>query len=196
MDEAHVGNAADARQKISEALAASQDRDTRSMCMVALASTGDGARSQKMAEELARQYPTQTILNKVWIPVAAAFTDLQQNQPAQAITRLETAAPYEFGSGPGASGYLINYLRAEAYLRLKDGAKAATEYRKILDHAGTEPEDVSYTLSHLGMGRALALQSNTAGAKSDYQDFFAAWKDADPEVPILRQAKAEYEKLQ
>ncbi|MGA3104652.1 MAG: protein kinase [Terriglobales bacterium] len=196
MDEVHVGNAAEARRKISEALAASQDHETRSICMVALASTGDGVRSQKMADEMAHQYPTQTVLNKVWIPVAAAFTDLQQNRPAQAIARLETSVPYELGSGPGASGYMINSLRAEAYLRLKDGAKAAAEYRKILDHPGIDPEDVTYTLSHLGMGRALALQGNTAGAKSAYQDFFAAWKDADPDVPILRQAKAEYEKLQ
>ncbi len=196
LDEVHVGNAGEARQEISEALAASQDRNTRSICMVALASTGDGARSQKMAAELEHEYPAQTILSKVWIPVAAAITDLQQNQPAQAITRLETSASYEFGSGPEASGYLINYLRAAAYLQVKDGAKAEAEYRKILDHPGIDPADVTYNLSHLGMGRALALQSDTTGAKSAYQDFFAAWKDADPDVPILKQAKAEYEKLQ
>jgi len=79
---------------------------------------------------------------------------------------------------------------------LKDGAKAAAEYQKILDHRGTDPVDVSYVLSHLGLGRAYALQGNTISAKSAYQDFFAAWKEADPDIPVLKQAKTEYAKLQ
>ena len=164
--------------------------------MVLLAQTGDGARSQKMAEELVRQYPADTILNKVWVPVAQAFTDLQHNQPAQAVTHLEVAAPYEMGTGPGSPGYAINFVRAEAFLRMKDGAKAAAEYQKILAHRGIDPLDVAYNLSHLGLGRAYALQGNTAQAKTAYQDFFAAWKDADPDIPLLKEAKAEYEKVQ
>jgi predicted Zn-dependent protease len=163
--------------------------------MVFLAQTGDSARSQKMAEELVRQRPTDTLLNNVWVPIAQASADLQHNQPEQAVAHLEVARPYEFGSEPGSAHYSVNYLRAEAYLRQKDGAKAAAEYQKILDHRGTAPLDVSYNLSHLGLGRAQALQGNTAAAKSAYQDFFAAWKDADPDLPILKQAKAEYEKL-
>jgi len=194
-DEMRVGNLTEARQKVSEALAASQDRDTREIVMVLMAGTGDVARSQKTAEELAHEYPQDTILNKVWVPVTQALNDLQRNQPEQAVTALEVAAPYEFGTGPGASHYDINYLRAEAYMRSKDGAKAAAEYQKILAHRGTNPEDVTYNLSHLGLGRALALQGNTAGAKAAYQDFFAAWKDADPDVPVLKLAKAEYDKL-
>jgi tetratricopeptide (TPR) repeat protein len=195
-EEAQLGNLEEARKKISEALAASQDRDTRRIVMVTLAITGDGARSQKMAEELVRQRPTDTLLNKVWVPVAQALTDLQRNQPAPAVAQFEKAAPYEFGSGPGTAGYTIDYFRGEAYLRLKDGAKAATEYQKILDHRGTDPTDVRYALSHLGLGRAYALLGNTASAKSAYQDFFAAWKAADPDIPILKQAKIEYAKLQ
>jgi tetratricopeptide (TPR) repeat protein len=193
--EAELGNLPEARQKISDALAASQDRGTRSIVMTALAQTGDAARSQKIAEELVHQNPTDTMLNKVDVPVAQAISDLQRNQPEQTVTRLETAASYEFGSGPNSAGYGINYIRGEAYLRMKDGAKAAAEYQKILDHRGTDPLDVTYNLSHLGLGRAYALQGNTAAAKSAYQDFFAAWKDADPELPVLRQAKAEYDKL-
>jgi len=195
-DEAQLGNLAEARQKISKAFAASQDRETRRIVMVALAQTGDSARSQKMAEELVRQRPTDTLLNKVWVPEVQAFADLQHNHPAQAVARLEIAAPYEFGSSPGAAGYTINHLRAEAYLRLKDGAKAAAEYQRILDHRGTDPEDANYALSHLGLGRAYALQGNTASARSAYQDFFAAWKDADPDISVLKQAKMEYAKLQ
>ena len=194
--EADLGNLAEARQKISEALAVSEDRDTRRIAMVQLVQTGDAARSQKIADDLVRQYPTDTLLNKVWVPVAQALTELQHNQPAQAAARLEVATPYELGSEPGAADYLVNYVRGEAFLRLKEGAKAAAEFQKILDHRGIDPLDVSYNLSHLGLGRAQALQGNTAAAKSAYQDFFASWKDADPDLPVLKQARAEYEKLQ
>ena len=195
LNEAKLGNLQQARQKISEALAASQDRDTRSVSAMTLALTGDATRSQKIAEDLVRENPTDTLLNKVTVPMVQATNDLQRNQPAQAVAHLEIAAPYEFGSGARGAGYPVNYFRAEAYLRLKDGAKAAAEYQKILDHHGTDPLDMSYNLSHLGLGRAYALQGNTTAAKSAYQDFFAAWKDADPDVPILKQAKSEYEKL-
>ena len=194
--EAGLGNLPEARQKISDALSVSGDRDTRAFVMRALALTGDTARSKKIAEDLVREYPTDTLLNKAHVPLVQAEGDLQRNQPAPAVARLEVAAPYELGSGPGSLGYWINYLRGEAYLRSKQGAKAAAEYQKILDHRGINPTDVLYTLSHLGLGRAYAVQGNTAAAKSAYQDFFAAWKDADPDLPVLKQAKAEYEKLQ
>jgi tetratricopeptide (TPR) repeat protein/predicted Ser/Thr protein kinase len=196
LDEMNLGNVSEARQKVAETLAATQDPDARQLVMLLLAATGDTARSQKMAEEIGREEPTNTIFNKVLIPVALAYTDLQHNQPAQAVARLEVAVPYEFGSGPKSAGYSINWVRGEAYLRLKDGAKAQTEYQKILDHPGTDPQDVCYNLSHLGLGRALVLQGNAAAAKSAYQDFFSAWKNADPDIPVLKQAKAEYAKLQ
>ena len=144
---------------------------------------------------MVHQYPNDTVLNKVSVPLALATSDLQRNQPAQAVARLETATPYEFGSEPGAAHYWVNYIRGEAFLGSKQGAKAAAEYQKILDHRGVAPQDVTYNLSHLGLGRAYALEGNTTAAKSAYQDFFAAWKDADPDLPVLKQAKAEYEKL-
>ena len=194
--EANLGNLQEAHQKLSEALAASEDSGTRAVCMAVLAQLGDVARGQQIAEELARENPSDTMLNKVAIPVAQAWIDLQRNQPAQAVAHLEISAPYEFGSGPASAGYAINYVRGEAYLRMKDGVRAAAEYRKILDHRGTDPMDGSYTLSHLGLGRAYALQGNVPSAKSAYQDFFALWKDADPNIPILKQAKAGYAKLQ
>jgi eukaryotic-like serine/threonine-protein kinase len=193
--EAQLGNLAEARAKISEALAYSQDRDTRSGAMVSLALLGDDAQAQKLADALTREYPADTMLNRVWIPEVQAFTALKHNQPEQAVAQLEVSRPYELGSGPSGAGYSINFFRAAAFLRLKDGAKAATEYQKILDHRGTNPLDVSYNLSHLGLGRAYALQGDTTHAKAAYQDFFAAWKDADPDVPVLKQAKAEYAKL-
>ena len=195
-DNTQIGNLQDARQTVSQALAVANDRDSRETLMVALAMTGDTARSEKITEDLARQQPNDTLLNKVWIPVARAYIDLQHNQPSQAVTHLEIAAPYELGSGPRSSGYTINYARGEAYRRLKDGAKAAAEFQKILAHRGVDPTDVEYNLSHLGLGRAYALQGNTAQAKTAYQDFFAVWKDAACDIPILKEAKAEYSKLQ
>jgi len=193
--EAELGNLGEARQKISDALAVSHDRDTRAIVMHVLPRTGDTTRSQKIAEDMVRQYPTDTLLNKVFVPVTQAASDLQRNQPAQAVTRLEITTPYELGSGPGTAGSWVNYIRGEAFLGSKQGAKAAAEYQRILDHRGIDPGNVTYTLSHLGLGRAYAMQGNTAAAKSAYQDFFAAWKDADPDLPVLKQAKAEYEKL-
>jgi tetratricopeptide (TPR) repeat protein len=196
-DEARLGYLAEARKKITEALAAPEDQGKQRMMMALLAITGDTARSQKMAEDLARRYPADTILNNVSIPLAQALVDLQHNQPAQAVAHLQIAVPYEFGaSGNGGAHLDVNFLLAEAYLQLKDAAKAAAEYQKILAHRGIDPLDLSYNLSYLGLGRAYALQGNTAQAKAAYQDFFGAWKDADPDVPVSKEAKAEYAKLQ
>jgi hypothetical protein len=103
---------------------------------------------------------------------------------------------YEFGVGPGTASYTINYLRAEAYLHAKDGARASAEYQRILARQGVKRDQRDLQSLPLRLGRAYVLQDNTASAKSAYQDFFAAWKDADPDVPILKEAKAEYQKLQ
>jgi serine/threonine protein kinase/tetratricopeptide (TPR) repeat protein len=196
MDEANVGNIPEARQKMSDALAVSQYRDAREIIMIALAQTGDAARSQKISEELMRQYPNDTVLLKISVPLSQALSDIHANQPAKAIEHLAEAGSYEFGSGPRGSGYRVPYVRADAFLRLKDGAKAAAEYQKILLRPGVDPMSSLYNLSHLGLARAYSLQGNNAQAKSAYQDFFAAWKDADPDVPILKQAKSEYAELQ
>src|ERR1700676_5055153 len=152
--EAELGNLKEARQKMSDALAISQDRDTRAIVMDVLPRTGDTAHSQKIAEDLVRQYPTDTLLNKVFVPLTQARSDLERNQPAQAVARLEVATPYELGTGPGTARYLVNYIRGEAFLGSKQGAKAAVEYQRILDHRGIDPWDVTYSLSHLGLGRA------------------------------------------
>ncbi len=109
---------------------------------------------------------------------------------------MEATAPYEFGSPPEGAIYWPMYVRGEAYLRLRNGGKAATEYQKILDHHGIAPNSPLYTLARLGLGRAYALQGDSAKAKEAFQDFFAKWKEADPDVPILKDAKAEYAKLQ
>jgi tetratricopeptide (TPR) repeat protein len=194
--EAELGNMALARQSAQEAFSLSDDRDTRTGGAQLFARTGDTARAQKLIDELAKEFPTDTILNAVWLPVARAINELQRNNPGQAVTSLEASLPYELGAGPSGAVYWPMYIRGEAFLRAKEGTKAAAEYRKILDHRGIDPTNPVYALARLGMGRAYALQGETAKAKTAYQDFLAAWKDADPDVLILKEAKAEYAKLQ
>ena len=194
--EAELGNTAAARQDVSNALSASNDRGTRDISAGVLARIGDISGSQKLVDGLAKEFPTDTILNRVDIPATQAFIELQQNNPQKAIALMETARPYELGAGPGAAGYWPIYVRGEAFLKARNGAKAAAEYQRILDHKGVDPTNVFYTLASLELGRAYALQGDTIRAKTAYQDFFATWKDADPDIPILKEAKAEYARLQ
>jgi len=194
--EAAVGNMAAARQKVSEALAASNDRGTRDLGAAALARAGDLGRAQKLVENLAKEYPTNTILNRVDIPMTQALIELQRNNPEKAVALLEVARPYELGAGPGGASYWPTYIRGEAFLKAHEGTKAAAEFQRILDHRGVDPTNPLYTLSRLKLARAYAIQGDTQKAKTAYQDFLAAWKDADPDVPILKEAKAEYGKLQ
>jgi len=193
---AEVGNQTLARQVALQALSSSDDRDTRTQAADTLARAGDTIRSQKLIEQLAKEFPTDTLLNSVWLPVARATNQIRADQAGQAVDTLEAAAPYEFGSPPSGALYWPMYVRGEAYLRLRNGAKAATEYQKILDHQGIASTSPLYSLARLGLGRAYALQGDTVKAKAAYQDFFATLKDADPDVPILKQAKAQYAKLQ
>jgi eukaryotic-like serine/threonine-protein kinase len=193
---AELGNPTLARQVAMQALASSNDRDARMNAADILARAGDTTGSQKLIEELAKEFPTDTMLNSVWLPVARATNQIRSDQAAHAVTTLEAAIPYELGGPPSGAVYWPMYVRGEAYLRLHDGAKAAAEYQKILDHRGIAAGSPLYPLARLGSGRAYALQGDKAKAKAAYQDFFASWKDADPDVPILKEAKTEYAKLQ
>jgi tetratricopeptide (TPR) repeat protein len=195
-NEVELGSSAGAREAVATAFKIAQDRDTRMGAAILLARAGDAAGAERILEQLAKDFPADTMLNSVWIPVARASAEVRHDNPARAIALLESARPYELGGGPVACGYVPAYVRGEAYLKARDGNNAAAEYQKILDHRGTDPTNVLYTLARLGLGRAYALQGDNGKAKAAYQDFFAAWKDADPDIPILKQAKAEYAKLQ
>jgi predicted Zn-dependent protease len=187
--EAELGNIQEAHQKATEALTSPVDRDAKMTLAIALALCGDTNRAQKLIDELAKDFPLDTGLNNVSIPIARAIIEIQHNKPAQAITLLEAARPYDL------TGYGPMYVRGEAFRRMHEGAKAAAEYQKILDHRGIDPLSMTYALARLGLGRAYALQGETTKAQTAYQDFLAFWKDADPDIPILKQAKEEYEKL-
>ncbi len=193
--DSELGFLKEAHQTMSAALALSANKESRSVAAYVFAREGDGAQSLKLVGELAKEWPFDTLLNQLWLPLAQATNDIQRNNPAEAIAKLESAAPYEWGGPPDGALYWPMYIRGEAFLRARDGVKAAAEYQKILDHRGIDPTSPLYSLARLGVGRAYALQGDTPKARAAYQDFFALWKAADPDVPILKQAKAEYEKL-
>jgi tetratricopeptide (TPR) repeat protein len=193
--EAELGFVNEPRQQLSEALSLALNKDTKALAAVPLARLGDIARAQKFHDELAAEFPTNTLLTKVQLAVSQAAIELQRNQPQKAIAALESSLPYDLGSGPNGPNYSSIYLRGAAYLKVEDGAKALAEYQKILDHRGIDVLSAFYPLAHLGSARAYALQKDTAHARTAYQDFFAAWKDAEPDIPILKQARAEYAAL-
>jgi predicted Zn-dependent protease len=188
---------ADVRTKAAKALEISKDFNVRYGAAIAFVLAGDAAKSKVIMDGLTREFPDNRWLQLVFTPMSQAAQQLQNNQPAEAVKTLEALRPYELGSGgPDGTGFEVNYLRGRAYLRLLDGVKAAAEFQKILDHQGVAPNNCEFYLAHLNLARAYVIQGDKAKARTAYQDFFAAWKDADPDVPVLLQAKAEYAKLQ
>jgi eukaryotic-like serine/threonine-protein kinase len=196
--EAEFGNTAQARQVANAALGLSPGRDVRVLAAVALARAGDIPHARALADELEKTYPTNTTLKLYWFPIVRAAIALGNQKPGDAIVALEAVAPYELGEPPPFQMGTIYaaYIRGEAYLATHDGAAAAREFQKFLDHRGLVVNYPLASLAHLGLARAYALSGDTAKAKATYQDFFSLWKDADPEIPILKEAKSEYAKLQ
>jgi eukaryotic-like serine/threonine-protein kinase len=193
--EAMAGFDEQAKRDIAQGLAVSDDRDTQSSAAVAWAAVGEDGRAQALLQVLAGRYPKDLLLNQVWAPSARAFGAIHKNQPQEAVHMLEAAEPYELGGLPFGADLLPAYIRGEAYLHARDGAGAAAEFQKIIDHRGVDPENLVFPLSRVGLAHAYVLQGDTAKARTAYQDFFALWKDADPDVPLLKQAKVEYGKL-
>jgi tetratricopeptide (TPR) repeat protein len=196
--EAEFGNAAAAKQGVTAALALAPGRDVKVLGALALARGGDSARAKAMIEELEKSNPTNTVLKLYWLPTLKAAIELNRGNSAQALESLEAAAPYELGEPPPTQeGTLYPaYLRGQAYLLARQGQAAATEFQKFLDHRGIVVNFPLGALAHLGLARAYAMSGDTAKAKNAYRDFLALWKDADPDIPILKEAKAEYAKLQ
>jgi eukaryotic-like serine/threonine-protein kinase len=165
-----------------------------------LAQAGDSYRAEKLAEDLARRFPLDTLINAYWLPTIRAAIQLAQNHPANAIELLQAAAPYELGvarsTADGAAALHPVYVRGQAYLMLRRGEEAAAEYQKFLDHRALVRNYPLGALAHLGLARAYALSGDIAKERAAYKDFLTLWKDADPDIPILKEAKAEYAKLQ
>jgi tetratricopeptide (TPR) repeat protein len=196
--EAEFGNTAQARQAANAALSLSPGRDVKVLAAVALARAADIPHARILADELEKTYPTNTTLKLYWFPIMRAAIALGSQKPADALVALEAVAPYEFGGPPPLQVGTIYpaYIRGDAYLAKHDGTAAAHEFQKLLDHRGLAINYPLASLAHLGLARAYALSGDTAKAKATYQDFLTRWKDADPDIPILKEAKAEYAKLQ
>jgi eukaryotic-like serine/threonine-protein kinase len=192
--EALFGNRTEARLHATSALGRSTGRDVQSPSALALALAGDSARAQSLADDLGARFPEDTIVHFRYLPALHAQLALSRNDPSKAIEVLRTSAAYELGAG-GACALYPTYVRGQAYLAAHQSNEAATEFQKILDHRGIVLNEPIGALAHLQLGRAYALQGDTAKAKTAYQDFLALWKDADEDIPVLVQAKAEYVKM-
>ncbi|HTS29657.1 MAG TPA: protein kinase [Bryobacteraceae bacterium] len=198
--EAHCDNRAAARQHAHEALQLAKSRDVVYASAFALALSGDLPESQKLAADLDRRFPEDTPVQFEYVPILHAISALASGAPSDAVERLQRAVPYDLAM-PGTSffarfgGLYTAYVRGEAYLAAGRGQEAAAEFQKVLNHRGIVLADPIGALAHLQLGRAYAAAGDKVKAKSAYQDFLALWKDADPDIPVLKQAQAQYAKL-
>ena len=198
--EALFGNADRAGQQAILAKGRESGRDVNYGLALATAYAGKVGQAQALADDLGKRFPEDTVVQFNDLPTLRAKLALLRSNPQQALHALEAAAPYELGL-PAVSFYnwpnlYPVYVRGEAYLAAHQGNEAAAEFQKILDHRGIVLNEPIGALAHLQLGRAYALQGDIAKSRAAYQDFLTLWKDADPDIPIFKQAKAEYAKLQ
>jgi serine/threonine protein kinase/tetratricopeptide (TPR) repeat protein len=199
--DAFFGNEPGAIVKAKSALVLASNREVRYGTSVALAIAGDSRQAETMANELEKSFPEDTCVKFHYVPTVRALVALNRAEPAKAVELLQVSVPYELGtprsSLQGFFGALYPiYVRGQAYLAARQGAEAAREFQKILDHQGIMVGDPIAVLAQLQLARAYALQADIAGARAAYEGFLAMWKDADPDIPILKQVKAEYARLQ
>jgi serine/threonine protein kinase len=199
--EAFFGNAPAGKSAAMESLALAKNREVQYGAALVLAIAGDSSQAQKLANDLETRFPEDTSVKFNYLPTVRALLALNHGDPAKAIELLQVAVPYELGqprsTQTGFFGALYPiYARGQAYLAARQGAEAAKEFQKILDRPGIRVGDPIGVLAHVQLGRAYAMQGDTTKAKGAYQDFLNLWKDADPDIPILKQAKGEYAKLQ
>jgi hypothetical protein len=198
--EALFGNSVEAKRSVDAALGLSKGRDVEYGAAFALAVSGDSSRSEALARDIERSFPDDSTARFNYLPTLRGLSALSRGKPAEAIEQLQAAGPYEMAV-PASSftaffGALYpTYVRGAAELAAHRGNEAAAEFKKILDHRGRVIFDPIGVLARLQLGRAFALAGDTPRAKAAYQDFLELWKDADAEIPILQQAKAEYARL-
>ncbi len=209
LEQAAYGNAAEARQMAAAALRlAPASQGVESEAALAFAMAGDTGRAESLAQDLGKRFPLDTQMQSLWLPAIQAQLALDRKNPTAGLNALQTASPIELGNilfVNNISCLYPVYIRGEAYLAAGQGS-AAAEFQKVLDHSGIVWNCWTGALAHLGVARANALQARTSqGSDADaararaltaYRDFLALWKDADSDIPILKEAKAEYAKLQ
>ena len=190
------GNRKQARADADSAVKLAPNRDVRAMAALALARAGDTAGAEKLAAELDRTFPPDTLVQRYWQPTIRAAVALERKDPNRAVELLNLTSTVELSQPTNLTVILCPvYLRGEAYLMLRDGDRAAAEFQKFIDHYGLVLNFPIGALARLGLGRAYAMQGKTVKARAAYQDFLTFWKDADPNTPVLKEAKAEYAKL-
>ena len=198
--EAHLGNAAEAKRGAAAALDLAKGRDVEYSAAFALARSGESSASQRLAIDLEKRFPEDTSVQFEYLPTLHALSALNRGAPLDAVEQLERARPYELAL-PGTAffakfgGLYPAYVRGESYLAAGRGQEAAVEFQKVLNHRGIVFADPIGALAHLQLGRAYVASGDMAKAKNAYQDFLTLWKDADEDMPVLKQAKAEYAKL-
>jgi DNA-binding winged helix-turn-helix (wHTH) protein/Flp pilus assembly protein TadD len=193
--EVESGNREKARSEANAAMKLAPNRDVRAMTGLALARAGDSTGAEKLAAELDRTFPQDTLVHRYWLPTIRAAVALERKDPNRAIELLTEASPIELGT-PNKFVVLVPvYVRGEAYLALHDGNRAAAEFQKFIDHRGLVVNLPWGSVARLGLARAYAMQGDTVKARAAYQNFLTLWKDADPDIPILIEAKAEYAKI-
>jgi serine/threonine protein kinase/tetratricopeptide (TPR) repeat protein len=194
--EAEFGNLGPARQGAQAALDLASTRDVEILAALTFARIGDAPRALALADKLNKDFPVNTIAQSYWQPAIRAEMELGRNDSDKAIALLQTALPYELGGAGPIGGLYPASVRGQGFLKGRQGAPAAAEFQKLIDHRTIVINLPIGALAHLNLGRAYALENDTARARTAYQDFFALWKGADPDIPILIAAKAEYAKLQ
>ncbi len=198
--EALFGNEEEARRRAAEVTAHSMGRDVQYGAALAFAYAGEEKRAQMLTDDLGKRFPEDTLVQFNFLPAVRARLAIGQGNASEAIEDLRAAQPFELGKTKaftyGWTALYPVFVRADAYLAGHQGKEAASEFQKILDHRGMVLNEPIGALAHLGLARAFAVQGDKAKAKAAYQDFLTLWKEADPDIPVLKQAKVEYAKLQ
>ena len=193
--EAEFGNSDAARRDARAALDLASTRDVEILAAMTFARIGDVPRATALADKLIKDFPVNTIQQIYWQPTIRAEIEVSRNNPDKAVALLQTATPYELGGGGPVGGLYPAFVRGQALLKAHKGSQAAAELRKLTDHEGIVVNLPLGALAHLYLGRAYALDGDSAKAKVAYQDFFSLWKEADPDIPLFVAAKAEYTRL-
>ena len=187
---AWLGQFSQSLRSAQEALKVERNRNVLTRAALAFALAGEAAKAQTLIQELEQKHPKDTMVNQVWLPEIKAAIELRKNNASAAVEHLELTRRYE-----PAAGLSPQTLRSLVYLKLGRGAQAASEARRILDHRGQGPLSLLWPLAHLTLARASVMQNDTTQARKSYEEFFRYWKDADGDIPILIQAKREFERL-
>jgi DNA-binding winged helix-turn-helix (wHTH) protein/tetratricopeptide (TPR) repeat protein len=198
--DAFFGNTIEAKRTAVAALALASNREVNYGAAVALALSGQSAQAEKLANDMAKRYPEDTSVRFSYLPVIGAVVAAQRGEPLKAIDALQASVPYEMGSPRSSQTAYFGslypvFFRGKALLSEHKGAEAANEFQKILSHRGIMIGDPVFVLARLGLARAFAVSGETAKARAQYEEFFALWKNADPDCPILKRAEEEYRNL-